>query len=206
MPERYVALHRSRSAKPPRRQAGLLRSPSECGSSTIAAKGGEGSPGMAAGRSPFSEVPPKTDCQPRHRPGRAACAARGCRLQRPVLMSPMHVDDLDNAILQGRPHFPHDLVEVRGVIKEHHVRFVHIDPRVSSVSGGLRLQNTHDARRAIDPLPPMNAWKPGADLRAPLDTSIPAQRLWMIPMIGFLPSLSSGQRFDAGEGQGKFEV
>jgi len=75
---------------------------------------------MAAGRSPFSEVPPKTDCQPRHRPGRAACAARGCRLQRPVLMSPMHVDDLDNAILQGRPHFSHDLVEVRGVIKEHH--------------------------------------------------------------------------------------
>jgi len=35
-------------------------------------------------------------------------------------MSPMHVDDLDNAILQGRPHFSHDLVEVRGVIKEHH--------------------------------------------------------------------------------------
>jgi hypothetical protein len=100
---------------------------------------------MAAGRSPFSEVPPKTDCQPRHRPGRAACAARGCRLQRPVLMSPMHVDDLDNAILQGRPHFSHDLVEVRGVIKEHHVRFVHIDPRVSSVSGGLRLQNTAGA-------------------------------------------------------------
>ena len=92
------------------------------------------------------------------------------------------------------------------MIKEHHVRFVYIDPRVSSVSRGLRLQNTQDARRAIDPLLPMNAWKPGADLRAPLDTSIPAQRLWMIPMIGFLPSLSSGQRFDAAEGQGKFEV
>jgi len=113
---------------------------------------------------------------------------------------------LDNAILQGRPHFPHDLWRSAGVIKEHHVRFVHIAPWVSSVSGGLRLQNTHDARRAIDPLPPMSAWKPGRDLRAPLDTSIPAQRLWMIPMIGFLPSLSSGQRFDAGEGQGKFEV
>ncbi len=26
---------------------------------------------MAAGRSPFSEVPPKTNCQPRHRPSRA---------------------------------------------------------------------------------------------------------------------------------------
>jgi hypothetical protein len=38
------------------------------------------------------------------------------------------------------------------VIKEHHVRFVHIDPRVSSVSGGLRLQNTQDTRRATDPL------------------------------------------------------
>jgi hypothetical protein len=38
------------------------------------------------------------------------------------------------------------------VIKEHHVRFVYIDPWVSSVSGGLRLQNTQDARRAIDPL------------------------------------------------------
>src|SRR5215204_7370590 len=33
--------------------------------------GGEGSPGMAAERNPFSEVPPKTDCQPRHRPSRA---------------------------------------------------------------------------------------------------------------------------------------
>ena len=26
---------------------------------------------------------------------------------------------LDNAILQGQPHFPHDMVEVSGVIKEH---------------------------------------------------------------------------------------
>jgi RecA-family ATPase len=59
---------------------------------------------------------------------------------------------LDNAILQGQPHLPHDMVEVSGVIKEHHVRFVNIDPWVSSVSGGLRLQNTQDARRAIDPL------------------------------------------------------
>jgi hypothetical protein len=64
----------------------------------------------------------------------------------------MHVHDLDNAILQGQPHFPHDMVEVSGVIKEHHVRFVNIDPWVSSVSGGLRLQNTQDATRAIDPL------------------------------------------------------
>ena len=38
------------------------------------------------------------------------------------------------------------------MLKEHHVRFVHIDPRVSSVSGGLRLQNTQDTRRATDPL------------------------------------------------------
>jgi hypothetical protein len=30
------------------------------------------------------------------------------------------------------------------VIKEHHVRFVYIDPWVSSVSGGLRLQNTQE--------------------------------------------------------------
>ena len=59
---------------------------------------------------------------------------------------------LDNAILQGQPHFPHDMVEVSGVIKEHHVRFVNIYPWVSSVSGGLRLQNTQNARRAIDPL------------------------------------------------------
>ena len=59
---------------------------------------------------------------------------------------------LDNAILQGQPHFPRDMVEVSGVIKEHHVRFVYIDPWASSVSGGLRLQNTQNARRAIDPL------------------------------------------------------
>jgi hypothetical protein len=59
---------------------------------------------------------------------------------------------LDNAILQGQPHFPHDMVEVSGVIKEHHVRFVYIDPWVSPVSDQLRLQNTQDARRAIDPL------------------------------------------------------
>ena len=64
MPERHVALHRSGSAKPPRRRAGLLKSPSECGSSRVAAKSGEGSPGRAAESSPFSEVPPKTDCQP----------------------------------------------------------------------------------------------------------------------------------------------
>jgi hypothetical protein len=39
---------------------------------------------------------------------------------------------LDNAILQGQPHFPHDMVEVSGVIKGHHVRFVYIDLWVSS--------------------------------------------------------------------------
>ena len=49
---------------------------------------------------------------------------------------------LANAILQGQPHFPHDMVEVSGVIKEHHVRFVYIDPWVSSVCRGLKLQNT----------------------------------------------------------------
>ena len=58
----------------------------------------------------------------------------------------------DDTILQGQPHFPHDLLEVRQVIEEHPIRLVYIDPWVSSVSGGLRLQNTQDARRAIDPL------------------------------------------------------
>ena len=43
---------------------------------------------------------------------------------------------LDNAILQGQPHFPHDMVEVSGVIKEHQARFVYIAPWFSSVSGG----------------------------------------------------------------------
>ena len=43
---------------------------------------------------------------------------------------------LDNAILQGQPHFPHDMVEVSGVIKEHHVRFVYIAPWVSSCPAG----------------------------------------------------------------------
>jgi hypothetical protein len=70
MPERYVALHRSRSAKPPRRRAGLLKISQRMRKLYIAAKGGKGSPGMAAEHSPFSEVPPKTDCQPRHRPSR----------------------------------------------------------------------------------------------------------------------------------------
>ena len=77
---------------------------------------------MAAGRSPFSEVPPKTNCQPRGRPSRALHAARmetsapGAEVARCMFVI------LDNAILQGRPHFPRDLVEVSGVIKEHHVR------------------------------------------------------------------------------------
>lgn len=59
---------------------------------------------------------------------------------------------LDPATLQGQPHLPADLPEVRQVIEEHQVRLVYIDPWVSSVSSGLKLQNTQDARRAIDPL------------------------------------------------------
>jgi hypothetical protein len=59
---------------------------------------------------------------------------------------------LNADILQGQPHFPHDVPEVRKVIEQYGVRLVYIDPWVSSVSGGLRLQNTQDARRAIDPL------------------------------------------------------
>jgi hypothetical protein len=58
---------------------------------------------------------------------------------------------LDNAILQGQPHFRTTWWRSEGD-QEHHVRFVYIDPWVSSVSGGLRLQNTQDARRAIDPV------------------------------------------------------
>jgi hypothetical protein len=54
---------------------------------------------------------------------------------------------LDNAILQGQPHFPHDMVEVSGVIKEHHVRFVYLDPWVSSVSGGAQVAE-HSRRQA----------------------------------------------------------
>jgi hypothetical protein len=42
---------------------------------------------MAAERSPFSEVPPKTDVNPRS-PGRALGAARGCRLVGSQLMGP----------------------------------------------------------------------------------------------------------------------
>jgi len=56
----------------------------------------------------------------------------------------MHLHDLDNAIQQGQPHLPHNMVEVSGVIKEHHVRFVYIDPWVSPVSDQLRLQNTQE--------------------------------------------------------------
>ena len=58
----------------------------------------------------------------------------------------------DPDTLQGQPHLPHDLPEVSAVIEEHNVRLVYIDPWVSSVSGGLRLRDTQDARRAIDPL------------------------------------------------------
>jgi hypothetical protein len=56
---------------------------------------------------------------------------------------------LDNAILQGQPHLPHDMVEVSGVIKEHHVRFVYIDPmgqpsvRPAQVAEHSRRQASH---------------------------------------------------------------
>lgn len=59
---------------------------------------------------------------------------------------------VDPDTLQGQPHLPHDLPEVAAVIAEYNIRLVYIDPWVSSVSGGLRLQNTQDARSAIDPL------------------------------------------------------
>ena len=58
----------------------------------------------------------------------------------------------DSDTLQGQPHLPHDVPEVEAVIKEYGIRLVYIDPWVSSVSGGLRLWDTLDARRAIDPL------------------------------------------------------
>jgi hypothetical protein len=59
-------------------------------------------------------------------------------------------EDAEN--LQGQPHLPHDVPEVASVINEHQVRLIYIDPWVSSVSGGLRLRDTQEARRAIDPL------------------------------------------------------
>jgi hypothetical protein len=67
------------------------RSPSGCGSSRIAAKGGEGSPGMAAERSPFIEFPPKTDVNPDV--GLAVCLRRAseCRPQRSVAGVRAHV-------------------------------------------------------------------------------------------------------------------
>jgi hypothetical protein len=58
----------------------------------------------------------------------------------------------DADTLQGQPSLPHNRLEVEAVVTEYAVRLVYIDPWVSSVSGGLRLQNTQDARRAIDPL------------------------------------------------------
>ena len=58
----------------------------------------------------------------------------------------------DPDTLQGQPNLPHNRLEVEEVIKEHNIRLVYIDPWVSSVSGGLKLQNTQDARRAVDPL------------------------------------------------------
>jgi hypothetical protein len=59
---------------------------------------------------------------------------------------------LDNAILQGQPHFPHDMVEVRGVIKEHHVRFVYIDPLGQPGVRRTQVAEHPRTRRAIDPL------------------------------------------------------
>jgi hypothetical protein len=59
---------------------------------------------------------------------------------------------MDPDTLQGQPHLPHDVPEVEAVINEYGVRLVYIDPWVSSVSGGLRLRDTQEARRAIDPL------------------------------------------------------
>jgi hypothetical protein len=100
---------------------------------------------MAAGRSPFSEVPPKTDCQPRHRPSRAYAPRADADLSARCCCRPMHAHDFGQhhfarpAALFARP------VEVSGVIKEHHVRFVYIDPRVSSVS--RRAQVAEHSRR-----------------------------------------------------------
>ena len=58
----------------------------------------------------------------------------------------------DAETLQGQPKFPHNLLEVAEVVREHNIRLVYIDPWVSSVSKGLRLRDTQDAREAIDPL------------------------------------------------------
>jgi hypothetical protein len=58
----------------------------------------------------------------------------------------------DVGTLQGQPMLPHNLPEVSSVIHDHRVRLVYIDPWVSSVSGGLRLRDTQEARRAVDPL------------------------------------------------------
>jgi hypothetical protein len=59
---------------------------------------------------------------------------------------------MDPDALQGQPHLPHDVPEVEAVIAEYGVRLVYIDPWVRPVSGGLRLRDTQEARRAIDPL------------------------------------------------------
>jgi hypothetical protein len=59
---------------------------------------------------------------------------------------------LDESTLQGQPTLPHNHLEVAEVIRRYDIRLVYIDPWVSSVSGGLRLRDTQDARRAIDPL------------------------------------------------------
>jgi hypothetical protein len=58
----------------------------------------------------------------------------------------------DTDALQGQPHLPHNMVEVEHVVRQYRIKLIYIDPWVSSVSGGLRLKDTQDARRAIDPL------------------------------------------------------
>ena len=59
---------------------------------------------------------------------------------------------LDNAILQGQPHLPHDMVEVSGVIKEHHVRFVYIHPMGQPGVRPAQVAEHSRTSRAIDPL------------------------------------------------------
>jgi hypothetical protein len=59
---------------------------------------------------------------------------------------------LDNAILQGQPHFPHDMVEVSGVIKG--TSCAVRQPRPVGQLGVRRAQVAEHSRRqaAIDPL------------------------------------------------------
>ena len=52
----------------------------------------------------------------------------------------------------GQPLLPYHKDDVAEVIRTHSIRLVYIDPWVSSVSGGLKLRDTQEARLAIDPL------------------------------------------------------